>query len=99
MSLFFVAVVNPCKGGTVVEAAATAGYALNYTFKSKMPKAAEACQREGVIFALADTTSFKKKMKSGFHIGQPKLYILEYKREFIFLQNLHFDSIDPNHIC
>ena len=93
-----VAVVNPSKEGTVVEAAATAGYALNYTFKSNMPKAAEACQREGVILALTDTTSFKK-LKSGFHIGQPKLYILVYKREFIFLQNLHFDSIDPNHIC
>ena len=37
-----VAVVNPCKGGTVVEAAAAAGYALNDTFKSKMQKAAEA---------------------------------------------------------
>ena len=53
-----VAVVNPCKGGTVVEAAAAAGYALNDTFKSKMQKAAEACQREGVIFLPMVTESF-----------------------------------------
>merc|ERR1712012_943341 len=52
------AVVNPCKGGTVVEAAATAGYALNDPFKSKMQKAAEACQREGVIFLPMVTESF-----------------------------------------
>ena len=30
-----VAVVNPCKGGTVVEAAAVAGFALNDTFKAR----------------------------------------------------------------
>ena len=45
-----VAVVNPCKGDTVVGAATAAGYALNDTFKTKMQKSAEACQREGVIF-------------------------------------------------
>ena len=53
-----VAVVNPCKGGTVVEAAAVAGFALNDTFKSKMQKSAEACQREGVIFMPMVTESF-----------------------------------------
>ena len=53
-----VAVVNPCKGGTVVEAAAGAGFALNDTFKSKMQKSAEACQREGVIFMPMVTESF-----------------------------------------
>ena len=44
-----VAVVNPCKGGTVVEAAAVAGFALNDTFKSKMQKSAEACCSEGML--------------------------------------------------
>ena len=51
-----VTVVNPCKGGTVVGAAAAAGYALND--KSKMQKAAEACQREGVISVPMVTESF-----------------------------------------
>ena len=35
-----------------------AGFALNDTFKSKMQKSAEACQREGVIFMPMVTESF-----------------------------------------
>ena len=40
------------------EAAAVAEFALNDTFKSKMQKSAEACQREGVIFMPMVTESF-----------------------------------------
>ena len=53
-----VAVVNPRKGATVVEAAAVAGFALNDTFTGKMQKSAEACQWEGVFFVPMVTESF-----------------------------------------